>query len=123
MQRGGAGLRSLNSLLHQWLNPPTEMFIERFGHRYCPRDKVMHIVNDRERDIYSGDLGVVTRVDHVEGKLTATFGLMEATFDFGELDALQLAYPSRNAMSASVSVACVALSPSQSIAARARFLS
>lgn len=92
MQRGGAGARALNSLLQQRLNPPTDMFIERFGHRYGPRDKVMHIVNDRERDIYNGDLGVVTLVDHVEGELTATFGQTEATFDFGELDALQLAY-------------------------------
>ena len=52
----------------------------------------MHIVNDRERDIYNGDLGVVTNVDHAESELTATFGQTEATFDFGELDALQLAY-------------------------------
>lgn len=92
MQRGGAGARALNALLQQRLNPPTDMFVERFGHRYGPRDKVMHVVNDRERDIYNGDLGVVTRVDHVEGELTATFGETEATFDFGELDALQLAY-------------------------------
>ena len=92
MQRGGAGARALNTLLQQRLNPPTDAFVERFGHRYGPGDKVMHIVNDRERDIYNGDLGVVTRVDHVEGELTATFGQTEAVFDFGELDALQLAY-------------------------------
>ena len=52
----------------------------------------MHIINDRERDIYNGDLGVVTAVDHAEGELTAIFGDNEVTFDFGELDALQLAY-------------------------------
>ena len=92
MQRGGAGARALNTLLQQRLNPPTDRFVERFGHRYGPGDKVMHIVNDRERDIYNGDLGVVTRVDHTEGELAATFGQTEATFDFGELDALQLAY-------------------------------
>ena len=92
MQRGGAGARALNTLLQQRINPPTDEFVERFGHRYGPGDKVMHIVNDRERDIYNGDLGVVTRVDHAEAELTAMFGQTEATFDFGELDALQLAY-------------------------------
>ncbi|WP_201299173.1 ATP-dependent RecD-like DNA helicase [Novosphingobium sp. 9U] len=92
MQRGGAGARALNTLLQQRINPPTEEFVERFGHRYGPGDKVMHIVNDRERDIYNGDLGVVTRIDHQEAELTAIFGENEATFDFGELDALQLAY-------------------------------
>ena len=92
MQRGGAGARALNTLLQQRLNPPGDQAIERFGHCYGPGDKVMHIVNDRERDIYNGDLGVVTRVDHVEGELHASFGQIEATFDFGELDVLQLAY-------------------------------
>jgi exodeoxyribonuclease V alpha subunit len=92
MQRGGAGARALNTLLQQRINPPTDQFVERFGHRYGPGDKVMHIVNDRERDIYNGDLGVVTRVDHAEAELTAMFGQAEATFDFSELDALQLAY-------------------------------
>jgi exodeoxyribonuclease V alpha subunit len=92
MQRGGAGARALNVLLQQRLNPPTDQAIEKFGHRYGPGDKVMYVVNDRERDLYNGDLGVVTRVDHVEGELTARFGQSETTFDFGELDALQLAY-------------------------------
>lgn len=92
MQRGGAGARALNTLLQQRINPPTDQAVERFGHRYGPGDKVMHIVNDRERDIYNGDLGIVTVVDHVESELTAIFGETTATFDFGELDALQLAY-------------------------------
>ena len=92
MQRGGAGARALNVLLQQRVNAPTEQAIERFGQRYGPGDKVMHIINDRERDIYNGDLGVVTAVDHAEGELTAIFGDNEVTFDFGELDALQLAY-------------------------------
>ena len=89
---GGAGARALNVLLQQRINAPTEQAIERFGQRYGPGDKVMHIINDRERDIYNGDLGVVTAVDHAEGELTAIFGDNEVTFDFGELDALQLAY-------------------------------
>jgi exodeoxyribonuclease V alpha subunit len=92
MQRGGAGARSLNLLLQERLNPPGAYAVERFGQRLGPGDKVMHVVNDRERDLYNGDLGQVTAVDSVEGELTALFGGKEATFDFGELDALQLAY-------------------------------
>ncbi|QYE33357.1 ATP-dependent RecD-like DNA helicase (plasmid) [Polymorphobacter sp. PAMC 29334] len=92
MQRGGAGARALNALLQARLNPPTDQAIEKYGHRYGPGDKVMHIINDRERDLYNGDLGVVVRVDHTESELTARFGTTETVFDFGELDALQLAY-------------------------------
>ena len=43
MQRGGAGARALNTLLQQRINPPNDQFVERFGHRYSPCDKVMHI--------------------------------------------------------------------------------
>lgn len=92
MQRGGAGARALNVLLQTRLNPPAENAIEKFGQRYGPGDKIMHIINDRERDLYNGDLGVVTAVDHGDGELTAIFGKTEAVFDFGELDAVQLAY-------------------------------
>jgi exodeoxyribonuclease V alpha subunit len=92
MQRGGAGARALNVLLQTRLNPPAENAIEKFGQRYGPGDKIMHIINDRERDLYNGDLGVVTAVDHGDGELTAIFGQTEAVFDFGELDAVQLAY-------------------------------
>ncbi|PAX06424.1 ATP-dependent RecD-like DNA helicase [Sphingomonas lenta] len=92
MQRGGAGARSLNLLLQERLNPPGHYAVERFGQRFGPGDKVMHVVNDRERDLYNGDLGVVTAVDQVDGELRARFGENEAAFDFGELDALQLAY-------------------------------
>lgn len=88
MQRGGAGARALNTLLQTRLNPPGENAIERFGHRYGPDDKVMRIVNDR--DLYNGDLGIVTKVDHVDGELTARFSASEAVL--GELDALQFAY-------------------------------
>lgn len=92
MQRGGAGARALNALLQERVNPPGPDAVERFGHRYGPGDKIMHIVNDRERDLYNGDLGVVTAVDAAESELAATFGTTQAVFDFGELDAVQLAY-------------------------------
>lgn len=52
----------------------------------------MHVVNDRERDLYNGDLGVIAGLDLVEGELSAQFGENEASFEFGELDAVQLAY-------------------------------
>jgi exodeoxyribonuclease V alpha subunit len=39
MQRGGAGARALNTLLQERINPQTDQFVERFGHRYGPGDK------------------------------------------------------------------------------------
>ena len=60
MNRGGLGARALNSALQQVLNPPGESRVERFGWTFCPGDKVMQVVNDYHRDVFNGDLGVIT---------------------------------------------------------------
>jgi hypothetical protein len=36
-------------------------------------DRVVHLVNDTERDVYNGDLGVVQSVDAAEGSLTVRY--------------------------------------------------
>ncbi|WP_121120026.1 ATP-dependent RecD-like DNA helicase [Croceibacterium ferulae] len=78
MQRGGAGARALNLLLQERLNAAPDAPVERFGSRYGVGDKVMHVINDRERDLYNGDVGLVTKVDHAESELTARFGTTDA---------------------------------------------
>src|SRR5208282_1136882 len=63
MNRGGLGSRSLNIELQTALNPPGEIRIERFGWTFCPGDKVMQIENNYDREVYNGDLGLVSRID------------------------------------------------------------
>jgi exodeoxyribonuclease V alpha subunit len=92
MNRGGLGARSLNIELQKELNPPGEIRIERFGWTFCPGDKVMQVENDYDKDVYNGDLGVVSRVDMEEGELVADFDSREITYGFGELDELVLGY-------------------------------
>ena len=71
MNRGGLGARSLNIELQNALNPPGEVRIERFGWTFCPGDKVMQIENDYDKDVYNGDLGVVSGINVEEGELTS----------------------------------------------------
>jgi exodeoxyribonuclease V alpha subunit len=92
MNRGGLGARSLNVELQRALNPPGEVRVERFGWSFCPGDKVMQVVNDHERQVYNGDLGVVARMDMEEGELVVDFEGREVAYGFGELDELVLAY-------------------------------
>jgi exodeoxyribonuclease V alpha subunit len=92
MNRGGLGARSLNIELQKALNPPGELRIERFGWTFCPGDKVMQIENDYDKEVYNGDLGVVSRIDVEEGELTVDFDGREVIYGFGELDELVLAY-------------------------------
>ena len=92
MNRGGLGARSLNIALQAALNPPGERRVERFGWTFCPGDKVMQVANDYERDVFNGDLGVITGLDLEEAELTVSFEGREVVYGFGELDELVLAY-------------------------------
>ncbi len=92
MNRGGLGARALNLELQRALNPPGEHRVERFGWSFGPGDKVMQVANDYEREVFNGDLGVISRVDTEEGELSVSFDGREVGYGFGELDELALAY-------------------------------
>jgi exodeoxyribonuclease V alpha subunit len=92
MNRGGLGARSLNIELQNVLNPPSDTRIERFGWTFCPGDKVMQVENNYDKEVYNGDLGVVSHIDLEEGELHADFDGRHVTYGFGELDELVLAY-------------------------------
>ncbi|MGI4944709.1 MAG: SF1B family DNA helicase RecD2 [Janthinobacterium lividum] len=92
MNRGSLGARSLNVELQRVLNPPGAVRVERFGWTFCPGDKVMQVANDYERDVFNGDLGLITAIDAEEGTLSVSFEGRAVEYGFGELDELVLAY-------------------------------
>jgi exodeoxyribonuclease V alpha subunit len=92
MNRGGLGARSLNIELQKVLNPPGDIRVERFGWTFCPGDKVMQVENDYDREVYNGDLGIISRINKEESELIVVFDGREVTYGFGELDELVLAY-------------------------------
>jgi exodeoxyribonuclease V alpha subunit len=92
MNRGGVGARSLNVELQAALNPAGDKKVERFGWTFAPGDKVMQIENDYDKDVYNGDIGMITDIDMDEGELAVNFEGRTVSFVFGELDTLVPAY-------------------------------
>ncbi len=92
MNRGGVGARSLNVELQSALNPAGDKKVERFGWTFAPKDKVMQIDNDYDKEVYNGDIGYVEDVDVDTGELTTNFDGRTVTYEFGELDTLVPAY-------------------------------
>src|SRR5437773_4898714 len=92
MNRSGLGARSLNIELQTALNPPGEIRIERFGWTFCPGDKGMQVENNYDKEVYNGDLGVVSRLDAEEGERSVEFDVRDVVYGFAELDELVLAY-------------------------------
>jgi exodeoxyribonuclease V alpha subunit len=52
----------------------------------------MQIENNYDKEVYNGDLGVVSRIDMEESELTVDFDGREVIYGFAELDELALAY-------------------------------
>jgi exodeoxyribonuclease V alpha subunit len=92
MNRGGLGAHALNVELQKALNPAREPRVERFGWTYCVGDKVMQTENDYDKEVYNGDLGVVSRIDTEESEMAVDFDGRAVIYDFSELDELTLAY-------------------------------
>lgn len=92
MNRGDVGARSLNVALQAALNPAGDRKVERFGWVFAPKDKVMQIENDYDKEVYNGDVGYIEDVDPDTGELTTDFDGRSVTYGFGELDTLVPAY-------------------------------
>ena len=94
MNRGSLGSHALNVRLQQALNParPNEPSAEKFGWRFCLRDKVIQTSNNYDKEVFNGDIGQVTAIDETERELTICFDQREVVYEFGELDEISLAY-------------------------------
>jgi exodeoxyribonuclease V alpha subunit len=92
MNRGITGARGINQALQAALNPPGEHSVDKFGYRFSVGDKVMQIENNYDRDVYNGDIGLVTGIDLDEEELAVAFDGQVVRYPFGELDELVLCY-------------------------------
>ena len=99
MYRGEAGINSLNEELQNLLNPPKGNAKElRAGNNvFRIGDRVLHLVNDPENNIFNGDIGKVVGLELIDknsskDKLIVSFDGNEVTFERNKLSDLTLAY-------------------------------
>jgi exodeoxyribonuclease V alpha subunit len=93
MNRTPLGSRNLNQVLQAALNPGDGgPEIERFGWTYRLGDRVIQTVNDYDRDVFNGDLGIVEKINRIDQAMVINFEGRAVEYDFGDLDELSLAY-------------------------------
>ncbi len=98
MRKTAAGVDRLNTLLQEALNPPgrNKTEIASRGFTYRLGDKVMQVRNNYQKEVFNGDIGLITAIDLVEGELIVTFRDLlyprPVAYDFSELDELVLSY-------------------------------
>ena len=69
MYRGQAGINNLNTIMQDLLNPQEKANQFAFNDIFfCKNDKILHLVNDTELNVFNGDIGIIT--DLIPGKYT-----------------------------------------------------
>jgi exodeoxyribonuclease V alpha subunit len=91
MQRGVVGATNLNLALQEALNPSGEG-LRRSGSIFRGNDKVMQIRNNYEKEVFNGDIGMVTSIDLEDRSLKVDFDGRQIEYDVTELDELVHAY-------------------------------
>jgi exodeoxyribonuclease V alpha subunit len=94
MTRGDVGTRNMNQVLQQLINPPlpTKPEIVRGGVTLRVGDRVIQKVNDYNRDVFNGDLGVITDIDPEERSAMVQYTDKVAVYDAADLNEIALAF-------------------------------
>jgi len=91
MQRGDTGARQMNLLLQSALNPSPET-VRYAGNVYRLGDKVMQIRNNYDKNVFNGDMGIISVIDREDGTVTVRFDGTPVVYEVSELDEVMLAY-------------------------------
>lgn len=91
MHKGEAGTINLNQKLQEALNNRAGG-IESRGFTFKTGDKVMHLKNNYEKEVFNGDIGVVDEVIKSENRLVVDYDGRLVEYDILELEELTLAY-------------------------------
>lgn len=100
MYRGQAGIDHINQLMQDLINPVVkeQLIFEATDGQYRQGDRVIHLVNDAESNVFNGDLGYTTDLlpakyaDSKQDELTINFDGNEIVYQRSEWYKIRLAY-------------------------------
>ncbi len=91
MQRGELGARNLNQSIQKLLNPKGDG-VERYGIRYQVGDRVMQVMNNYDKEVFNGDMGMLVGIDREDQLVWVDMAGKKVEYGFNELDELTLSY-------------------------------
>ncbi len=90
MHKGDHGTAAMNNHIQDWLNPYTNLSKQLLGFR--EGDKVMQTRNNYDKEVFNGDSGTITHIDTHHKQVQVQFDDTRVTYNYDEIDELQLAY-------------------------------
>ena len=99
MYRGAAGINRLNTIIQDLLNPLGDQLSFAFGDmNFRKGDKVLHLINDAELNVFNGDIGYITDLipakytESKQDELYMSFDGTEVIYPRNEWHKITLAY-------------------------------
>ena len=96
MSRGDLGTLNLNRILQKLINPPSPSKTQMIfgGVIFRVGDRVMQLKNDYNREVFNGDLGIITGIDLAEKEVTVEIDERNIKYNYADLLNLTLAWAS-----------------------------
>ncbi|MFZ5569440.1 MAG: ATP-dependent RecD-like DNA helicase [Thermodesulfobacteriota bacterium] len=91
MHKGVVGTLQLNRLLQAALNPSAGL-MEHMGASFRIGDKVMHLKNNYQKDVFNGDIGTIMDCDGENGRLLVDYYGRTISYETEELGEVTPAY-------------------------------
>lgn len=94
MIRGEVGTRKLNQVLQALINPPhsSKAELTRGGVTLRVGDRVLQQVNDYNREVFNGDMGVIEDINLEEVEVTVRYGKRSVSYDLADINEIGLAW-------------------------------
>lgn len=91
MHKGPVGTLQLNQMLQASLNPGKHG-LQSAGGIFRPGDKVMHLRNNYQKEVFNGEIGTIVQLDREKETLSVAYDGRAVAYDAGDMDELTLAY-------------------------------
>jgi exodeoxyribonuclease V alpha subunit len=94
MTRGEVGTRNLNRVLQALINPPNpnKNELSRGDSMLRVGDRVIQKINDYNREVFNGDLGIIESIDPEAQDVTVRYENKSVTYDVADLNEIGLAW-------------------------------
>ena len=93
MRKGPLGVFELNTFLQNLMNPGVPRH-KIMGVQWSAGDRVMHVKNNYDKNVFNGDVGIIYKVAKEDQKVTVFYDDKTVDYEGDELEQLTLAYAS-----------------------------
>ncbi|GAG58688.1 unnamed protein product, partial [marine sediment metagenome] len=89
--KGVVGVNNLNYKIQDILNPSSQKVLKG-SMQYRLNDKIIQLKNNYEKDVYNGDIGLISYIDSEMKEIKVDFNDKIVSYNFFELDEISLSY-------------------------------